>query len=95
MDDAQPARTDHLTRLVADDAGAIAREMWSRIEGDISEKDELAIGTAITKVAIASVRRASAEVAAQVAESGIQVQIQVGAQEAADEWAERYGQADD
>jgi hypothetical protein len=92
MDD-KPA--DHLTQMVAEAAAEVAGEMWDRIEGDISDKDGVAIGAALSKVAVETARLTSAEIAAKVAESGAPVQLHLAMDVLDyDEWAERYGHGD-
>ena len=87
---------DHLTQMVAEAAAEIAREMWDRIEGDVSEKDIIAIGAALSKVAVETARLTSAEIAAKVAESGAPVQLYLAMDVLEhDEWAARYGRGDE
>lgn len=86
---------DHLTQMVAEAAAEVAREMWDRIEGEISEKDSVAIGAALSRLAVETARLTSAEIAAKVAESGTPVQLHLALDVLDyDEWADRYGHAD-
>lgn len=81
--------------MVADAAAMVSREMWDRIEGDISEKDSVAIGAALSKLAVQTARLTSAEIAAKVVESEVPVQLHVTMDVLDyDEWAERYGHGD-
>ncbi len=75
-----------------DDTVAIAREMWDRIEGEISEKDGVAISTAIVKAALAGVNRGLVDSAAQLAEKlpGASVSVEPPA-EVPDAWRKQYG----
>jgi hypothetical protein len=88
------AFNDHLTKVIADTCAEASREMWARIEGEISEKDELAIASALTKVATESARLATLEVVAQVTESTPQVTMTTEFTIIDhDPWAERYGES--
>jgi hypothetical protein len=82
---------DHLTKLAVGALEPISREMWDRIEADLSDRDVAAIATAITKVAVECVRLGAIEIAAQVGESSA-VQIDVkSSSDDYDMWAEKYG----
>lgn len=83
---------DHLTKAIADAVAQISREMWERMEGDISENDQLAITSAMTKLAVESARLTQVEVAAQVNESGPVISVEpTFISDDYDPWAERYG----
>jgi hypothetical protein len=80
-----------LTRVLADEASAIARELWARLEDELSDKDALAISTALTKAVIEGANRAIVDVTAQVTEQ-LAPQITMDPMaEVPDMWAEEYG----
>ena len=84
--------SDHLTKVLIDSARSIAVELWERLEIDPSEKDVLAISTAVEKAIVTGARAGVAEAAAQVQEALPEAKVNLHQDIAStDEWAERYG----
>ncbi len=85
--------SDYLTEILAGAIAPIAEEMFGRIEVELSEKDRLAISTALGKVAFASARAAMAETAAAETTDGADPSRPSVSFEypGTDGWAELYG----
>jgi hypothetical protein len=83
---------DRLTKMVVDETSAIARELRERIEGDISDKDALAIAAAVSKAAYQASRLTGVEISARLVEANAPIQITTSINEfTGDVWAEQYG----
>lgn len=80
-----------LTQAVIDDGAEILLELWERLDADLSEKDRVAVSTAICKALDAGVKRGFAEVGAQLIEQEVPVELRNMRTPIEDEWAELYG----
>lgn len=66
--------------------------MDSRIEGSLTEKDRLAVETALEKAIATGARIGMIEAAAQIEEAHPEVQVETKAEiNSTDDWAARYG----
>ena len=86
---------DHLADSLDDVATPISAELRARLEISLSEKDWLAITTAIAKATVEGLRRGANELSAQVEEAipdGQQVSWDLDL-DCTDLWAQRYGGA--
>jgi hypothetical protein len=84
--------TSNLTRVLTDEGGAIVRELSERLDAELSEKDVVAVSSAITRALLAGAQRGIAEATAQVIEQlpGAEIKLHADVLQH-DEWAERYG----
>jgi len=89
MDDGPGYLTDALIRELS----GIIVELERRLEGAISDKDMVAITTAIMKAGIVGADQAAIDTAADLISKGINVTLDKpgGAVDGADLWAEKYG----
>jgi hypothetical protein len=84
---------EHLMTALSAESGQIARELFQRLDAQLSEKDITAVSTALAKLAFASVWIAAAEMAAQLDEQdALRVNLRFEIAES-DTWAEEYGDA--
>ncbi len=86
---------DHLAAALDDATLPICEELRARLDAELSEKDWLAVTTAIAKATIEGLRRGTNELAAQVdealpAEKEVHWDLDL---DCTDLWAERYGGA--
>jgi len=83
---------DHLMKVLMDSVQPIVREVHERLDAELSEKDLIAVSTAIAKSVVEGARAGVAEAAAQVQEAlpDAHIHLQQEISEY-DEWAERYG----
>jgi hypothetical protein len=85
--------TGDITRYASDATQRIAEELGSRMSRGLSERESVAITTAILKGVVAGVRIGAAEVSAQAIEHGVKIHLnldEVGLG-GLDPWLERYG----
>jgi hypothetical protein len=81
-----------LEAVLADEGGAILGEVVERLDADLSEKDLVAVATAITKALVVAANRGVAEATAQIAEQHPDLELKLHHDVTQyDEWAERYG----
>lgn len=80
----------HLEGVLLDTLLPIVDEVTARLEAELSERDMLAVETAVRKAAAEGVRLAALEVAAQAQQDGGMLTVDLDV-EPADAWAERYG----
>jgi hypothetical protein len=86
---------DHLAESLDDATARITSELRARLECAPSEKDWLAISTAIAKATLEGLRRGAEEIGAQVDEAvpeGQEVSWNLDL-DCTDLWAQRYGEA--
>ncbi len=86
---------DHLTDALDDATATICRELLTRLERAPTEKDRLAITTAIAKAAVEGLRRGAKELGAQLDEAIPEGQVVSWNLDldCTDLWEQRYGEA--
>lgn len=83
-------RRHYLTEAIDAAIEPIVAELRTRLHGDLSEPDALAVRTAVLKAAMAGARLGASEVVASLVEQGKDVRLELRYEEI-DEWRERYG----
>jgi hypothetical protein len=82
-----------LTAAIGQSAIPVLDEMHSRLDGGLSENDELAIASAITKAITAGMDLARSIVDIALWRHGLNVELELNLDAAIpDAWAERYGE---
>jgi len=84
------ARNHYLTDAIDEAVAPIATELRTRLHGDLSERDAVAVHTAVLKAAMAGARLGASEVVASLVEQGKDVRLELRYEEI-DEWRDRYG----
>ena len=86
---------DHLADALDDDAGPIVQELRARLGAAPSDKDWLAITTAIAKATVAGLRRGAEECSEQIEEvlpEGRHISWDLDL-DCTDLWEQRYGES--
>jgi hypothetical protein len=95
MTESNPPTPTVLEQMAIDNVEPIVDELLERLEVELTEKDRVAVGTAISKAIIKGTELGAAATVGHVIEQhGIEVPIDASVEETlevADVWAEKYG----